>query len=803
MNIGQLSLTRTNQSTPPVDLQLAYAVNVNNPQKNATVRTFAVKGVQNQKQILSSELTSPMNLSWGGTAQNIPDSTLKVLVTDFDFAEWKALLGNTAPAGKFNLTLNVASQNSGKLLNFDLNSQADGVTAKFGTNQIAGLALRMQSKGQGTELKKFNLENYRLELARQGQSLATISGSGQYDQSTTAANLDTAIEANLAGFAKALPTSGAKVSSGQIQAKAHIGQKGQSQTVTGNLLLDQLNAAIGSNQLQNFAATVDLDIQKNGSQLEIRKADGNLRQGNNPGGRFETKGSMNLEKKAVQLDFNLVDLNQNVLRPFLQQAMQGKQLVSMTINARASTKYDPEKDSSIKGSFHVNKLVVNDPEKRVPPTPLEARLELDSSIHQKRLDLRQCNLTLTPTQRAKNEVQLKGQVDASETNAIQGKLTLFAETLDLTPYYDLFTGGKKSAAPEEETPEPAADEQPKPPPPNPPLPPEPPAKKLPFKNFVFDGSIGRFYLREVEVTNLLTELKLDGGKVLLDPLQMFVNGAPVKGTVDLDLGVRRYQYAVNFNADAVPLLPIANSLMPRYKDKAKGNVNGRVQIKGAGTTGINLQKTLAGQLNLACTNAQIQFVGKKNKKWVRVISSVLRVPEIQTAPITAFNAQTLLGEGKINIKTVDVDTAAFTAHTEGSIPIAKVLTNSPIPNIPVQFALRRSLAEKGNVLPPETPADAAFVQLPNFLRLTGTVGDPEVHTDKVVILALIARSQAGRFGGQGGKILDALGNLGGGRSSGANTNNAPNATNKPPTQPSNPVGNILDNIFKKPKEQSK
>ena len=61
-------------------------------------------------------------------------------------------------------------------------------------------------------------------------------------------------------------------------------------------------------------------------------------------------------------------------------------------------------------------------------------------------DVRQLQLTLTPTARAKNQFQLQGRVDMSKTNATQGNLTLTADSLDLTSYYDLFEGTNQTAA---------------------------------------------------------------------------------------------------------------------------------------------------------------------------------------------------------------------------------------------------------------------------------------------------------------------------------------------------------------------
>jgi len=100
------------------------------------------------------------------------------------------------------------------------------------------------------------------------------------------------------------------------------------------------------------------------------------------------------------------------------------------------------------------------------------------------------------------------------------------------------------------------------------------------------------------------------------------------------------------------------------------------------------------------------------------------------------------------------------------------------------------------------PTNAAYMKLPSFARLRGTLGSPEVKTDKAVILALTATGIGGVIGGKAGGILEGVGAILGGRPAPGpatpSTTNAPAAppTNAPP--PPNPVEDIL-NLFKRPK----
>jgi hypothetical protein len=449
---------------------------------------------------------------------------------------------------------------------------------------------------------------------------------------------------------------------------------------------------------------------------------------------------------------------------------EGNLNADMNVQSRESGKL-----LALKGNAELSGLMVNDPEKRKLMKPLEAKLRIDSSLREKVLELTQLAIALTPTQLAKNEATLKGRIDASRSNAITGKLELASDALDLNGYYDLFAGDEeKKKKPASKAP--ATTTAPAPPAEKAPAKPD-----LPFRDFVVDMRIGDVYLRELRLSNVVTGIKLDSTRVDLKPIALALNGAPVNGAVGLDLGVPGYGYDVAMKLDRVPLAPIANSFAREYQGRAKGDLDANIQIKGVGTTGTSLKKTLQGAITASCTNGEIQLAGKKMRKLLDGVSMVLRLPELRTAPLTAFNSEINLGEGKIQVKRLELISDAFMAQTQGAIPIADVLTNSPIPRLPVTFALGRSLAEKANLVTANSPTNTAYVPLPPFLYLTGTVGDPDTERNDAVIAGIIARSQIlPRIGGDAGKVIDSI--LGGPKTNAPSTN-----------QPTNP----LDRLFKK------
>lgn len=388
------------------------------------------------------------------------------------------------------------------------------------------------------------------------------------------------------------------------------------------------------------------------------------------------------------------------------------------------------------------------------------------------VELRQCQVTLAPTRRvATNQLSLTGRMDLSRTNALEGALRLAAEALDVTPYYDLVADQPKPAA---ATGAPAESSTPGSARPPGGTPTEPAAVALPVKLLAFDVALARCYLRELDLSKVIATARVEGSHVTLKPVQLQLNGAPLQADVDLDLGVPGFRYAVHFDADKLPIEPLANSFSPAYRGQAQGVVLANLDLRGAGVTDPSLQKNLAGAFHFTFTNANIQIVGPKAKAIVGPIALLLGVNDLLSSPVNWMNTRLTVGEGKVHLSDCNVVSAAFTAATSGDIALAAVLTNSVIQNWPVKFSLRRSLAERSHLVPKDAPADAAYVLLPPFVELRGTVGNPKPHTDKVALLGLGAQA-IGALPGVGKEAEKALGKAGAllGAKPGGGTNAAP------------------------------
>src|SRR4029077_1970875 len=151
--------------------------------------------------------------------------------------------------------------------------------------------------------------------------------------------------------------------------------------------------------------------------------------------------------------------------------------------------------------------------------------------------------------------------------------------------------------------------------------------------FTLQADIARLYLHEVEATNLQTTANIDGSHVVLNPLQLALNGGPVKATVDADLSVPGYKYAVNFDAQQVPLTPLVNTFAPERKGQLGGAFSAHTRINGSGITDASLQKNLAGQFDVGMTNLNLSLDNVRQPILKQVVNIITKIPELLHNPV--------------------------------------------------------------------------------------------------------------------------------------------------------------------------
>jgi hypothetical protein len=783
---NQFSITKKaeKQTTPPMDLHISYQVNVDQNKQSALIQKLQINGLQNQQEILTGTLSKPMPVSWGQGAGMPEEAAFNLKVNNLNLADWKAFAADLAPAGSATVNLNLISKNAGKQLALDLNTHLANFSAKFGSNQIANADIQLTAKGQVDDLKKVNLSDYKVQLAQQGQTAVTIAGSGTVDTGTKATDLKTTLQASLPQLLRIVSVPKLSITSGDVNFDGRIVQTGNTQVVNGKLGLVNLVGSYDTTKLDRLAAQMNADISMLGADVTIKQLNGNVTQADQPAGNFDVSGNWNTSNNVGKVTAKLNGFNEHALGPFLASSLGNKQLVSVQVDGSASADMQAAGSGSFNADLSVTKLLVKDPAHPSTKAPLNAHFVVDGSMQTNVLNLKQARIALSPTQRAKNELELTGMVDMSRSNNMIANLTARSEGLDVTEFYDLYskpkTTGQQTLA---GTPQPAQQTQPAA---NANVEPEP--VRLPIQQANIELAIGHIYLHDLDLADWKGTLKIsDNSHIVISPFQLTLNKAPINANIDLNLGVRGYAYNIAFSMDKVPLQPIVDTFMPEKKGAYKADIIANANIKGTGTTGTSLKNSLNGQVTFSLTNATIKIttVGWVNAL-LKGIAAVTQSPQVSETVLNWVAADVPLGNGQIQIKNFQAQSPELMAQSQGNIPIADVLTNSPL-NLPLDISLASNLAKLSRLAPANATTNGAYTALPRFVTIVGTLGKPDSKINKVALVGTAAQAIGGFIGGKTGEQIQSgsslLNNFLGGKPAQAPTN-APATTNAVPAQPS-------------------
>ena len=536
--------------------------------------------------------------------------------------------------------------------------------AQGALGELASFATDLDCEVSPSEIKQISVR-----FARGGAQLGEIRVSGPLDMEKSEGRLALQILSidkrllNLAGVKSGLDFGTTTISSSN---EIQLAKSGKAITATGRLDVNQFQVT----RAGQTTPQMDLRLQY-ATDVDLTAGNAVLRelvftgvQKGNPLLRADLSKPMSFAWGAASpvpdstLNVAVTGFNLADWKPFL-----GDSVSAGTVNAKLNLLSQQGGElMSINGNMKVSNLIVKNPKSESAATPLEAGMLVDASYHKQVADIRLFQLSLAPTARATNQVQLTGRVDMTKADAITGSLKLTADALDLTTYYDAFAGGANTsgtaASSPAQAPAPAGTTTAASGPQK-----ELEPMKLPFHNFTAEANIRRIYLHEVEIADVQAAAKLESGSVAVTPFKLLLNGAPVTASVDADLSIPGFKYALAFNAQEIPLAPLVNSFQPERKGQISGTVIAEANISGIGTTGENLQKNLKGNFNFNSTNLNLSVQNLKNKLLKTVCEVIVSIPQLAQNPASALGnlGKGILGKGSSG-SSDDLGKSVINAH---------------------------------------------------------------------------------------------------------------------------------------------
>jgi uncharacterized protein involved in outer membrane biogenesis len=690
-------------------------------------------------------------------------------------------------SGALALDGHVIQSAEGKQLDVDLTTKVSDLSARFESNSVSsagidfGVKAQISKTGTNGSISRIVLSEYHLAVSQRGEAAVNATGSGDIAPSANSVNVKAALSVEIAKLLQIVHVPGIDLTSGTFKFDGQVAQSTGGQTVSGTVALTALTGTLQAYKLDRLETQLDTDIQMSNNVAQIRKLGGTLSHAGKAGGGIAVNGSYDTTKKTGQFTVKASDVNQNLLQPFVNPALNGKKLASVSINLDTTASVDLAAASTFKGTLGVTNLLVK-ADSDTNSKPLSVGLAFDTTLKgTSNADLRQFQITLTPTSRATNQVNITGLADWGNPKAFAGDLKVQAESIDVTPYMEMLSSGQTNSTATASTsnvassaPATASTE-------------EPDAVNLPFGKLNVAMNVGRFYLKQIEITNWLATTKIEGSHIVVDPFQLSLNGAPVKSSVDANLGVKGYQYQLVLKMDKVSLDPIILSFAPAQAGKFQGFLITDVSIKGAGVKDPDLAKNLSGQIGFSLTNGVVQIT---NSSWFSsllspvfsTLGTIIGTTNLATAPLNSISCRMTTGDNKATLETFNFKSAVFIGDVHGDIAFANPLTSTPL-NLPMTFSIRKEFVQNVPFFSGMTSTNSDYVEMPlDAVKVSGTLGAPKASMNlkpTMKNVTTILKGVENQVGGKDGKaILGGINSvIGGSQSTTTATNNAISVTN--------------------------
>lgn len=769
LKLGAFSVKNASMVTPPIDIAFEYSLKAHSSETVFDIEKFLFTGTQGGNQVLSVILDQQFRLTLPKEGDpEIGDATFTAMLTGLNLGSWSGLTGGRIRGGMVDLAAHVISKDGGNSVSVVLTKKIRNLGLAVGTNVVTGLDTDTELRLSVTNQQELALEILKVDITHQGLELLELQAGGKVNLKDQTVDIGTILNVDLPKALRLNPVEGLDFREGKLSFTGRLAssksEAGIRQGIDGNLSITDLSGSVAGHMIDRFSIeTVLLAAILDQKRLVVEKFQAPISMSGLPAGGVHVTANASLDFHDVSAAIAITNLNENLLRPFLEPLLGGAKLSKAQFDIKLNASMTEDGKKAVQCDLNLNNLQVIDPKAQIPSTPLAVRLNAKGVISGTQVDLLGLILQLTPTERADNELALSGKIDLSDPVAMSANLLLTAKALDLTHYYDLFSNhtstGSASAISETGPAVIAVSVDSNV---------EPDPIWLPIKNSRFETRIGRLSLREIEVTNLLATVLLDRQSIRVNPLQLVVNGGSIDGAADIQLDVPGSHYDFRCNIDRVPIWPALVSFSPKIGRVARGEIVANFRVTGVGQTGRSLRQSLNGAFNFQLTNAIIKLTsgGKPTQALpmddffsvlkgagteiltgaLGVVASTFDMPNLTESPITHVATVIEMGDGMIHLRKADVRSSVFKVQASGTIPINDVLTNSPLA-IPVDIWLAGNVASSLTL----GSGNERFTKLPRFIEIRGTLGAPETFIDKTVTAELI-----------GGALLRNTFRLGGG-----------------------------------------
>ena len=752
------------EKTSGVNLELDFAVKADLNGQSATFDQLQFTAIKSGNESLSATINKPMTLGWGESVAEDIDSSLVLRIDEFNLAEWPSFVGQFAEAGIVNGKLNLNVANGGKSIEGQFNSNVSEITLTGADPKLAGTHLEIEAAGKLSDWEILSADKLYFTLGKGETTWATFDGlaTGSSGQFTVKGRgeLSLPVVANLA----AVP--GLIVKNGGMSYTATLNQVDDQLSIDTTANIIGFTGGYSSWHLADWDLALNSQVGIGDELVTLKETTLELTQQDKLQGKLEIAGTLPLGQAPAKVSVAATGVLADMLNALAKPWLDPIQVTLSQTETRATIDFNDEGSIAADFTGSLGQLMLVEANTPILSTPLTIGMSGETKLTGDLIELTKVNIALPESARAENQVTATGKIVAPAGRDIVSNLKLFSDGMDLTALNKLLPAVPVAESNQKTGSNFVAD-----------------LAGLPelFTGMALDLQIElvKAFWEELTLTEAKILANATGTTIDLHNIEFELNGMPVSGKIRIDKSKPKPSYALEVEMKELPAQPLVDSFGPEVKGTLAGNITFLTKLNSSGGTEAEFWQNLNGYAELKFAKGDLRLFSDTTQMLLTPIAIMLRLPQLLSSPIDTMHARLKIAGRVIQIEKCEVRGNVFSATTRGKVPLEKIFADSQL-NLPVEFSLKRDLADRAGLIPSGTPLSAKFVKLPDFITIRGTVGEPKTKTNKLAILGILGQSavslpgsvetQAGSIlenaadilSGEfiGGSVKDALGNRG-------------------------------------------
>jgi hypothetical protein len=373
-----------------------------------------------------------------------------------------------------------------------------------------------------------------------------------------------------------------------------------------------------------------------------------------PCGEAAATGFYNLQSGSNKLAVAMTRIRSKLLRPLIDPNNVNRGLDGLTYALQALTKGPGTMGEPQDSSFKLT--VFNSPRAGYDEWK-SCVWRAQTETTPEKLDIRTCDVLITPSPWQENKLSLNGTVMLVPTN-VPGEVLLYAKYFDATGVINTFMPPAEDIADTVDSDEPAAGVIAR----------EPLPLNLDNRIIILRANLEHARIREVIFEPMQAVYILSNNVLNVTTRKVVMNDGDVQMQLEADLGVTGYVYQADITLTNIPVTPVMNTVLPNNKNSVNGKLFSVVNLQGRGITRPNIEKHFKAETRTVLRDGRLL-----NAPVLKQLGDALRYQSLKHLPFEHGIFDADMKNGILTITDSGVNSDTIKAGLRGTMNLDREL----------------------------------------------------------------------------------------------------------------------------------